>query len=206
MKASAAIEIRTIAHSEIDCAAAVLGRGMRDNPLHTAAFGGDPAFREKALAGVFRAFLAMEVATKGLVVGAFKNGSLVGVCGMMRPHCCQLAPPEKLALLPKLLWHCGVRGTGKLLSQFGHWSTHDPASPHWHLGPVGIERDLQGQGIGSLLIREFSRIVDAENLSAWLETDKDVNVSFYQKHGFEVVAEDAVNGVQNWFMERKARI
>jgi len=71
---------------------------------------------------------------------------------------------------------------------------------------VGIERDLQGQGIGSLLIREFSRIVDAENLSAWLETDKDVNVSFYRKHGFEVVAEDAVNGVQNWFMERKARI
>lgn len=202
---SEATEIRRISPSELRLAAAVLGRGMRDNPLHIAAFGGDSAFREKTLAGVFRAFLAMEVATKGLVVGAFKNGSLVGVCGMMRPGCCQLAPPEKIILLPKLLWNCGVRGTGKLLSQFGNWSTHDPAKPHWHLGPVGIERELQGQGIGSLLLREFSRIVDDEKATAWLETDKEVNVSFYRKHGFDVVAEDTVNGVPNWFMERRAK-
>jgi ribosomal protein S18 acetylase RimI-like enzyme len=202
---SEATEIRTLAASDVGLAAAVLGRGMRDNPLHIAALGEDPAFREKALAGVFRAFLAMEVATKSLAVGAFKHGSLVGVCGMMRPGCCQLAPPEKTMLLPTLLWNCGVRGTGKLLSQFGNWSTHDPAKPHWHLGPVGIERELQGQGLGSLLLREFSRIVDDEKATAWLETDKEVNVPFYRKHGFDVVAEDTANGVPNWFMERKAK-
>ncbi len=196
-------EIRTLAPSEVRLAAAVLGRGMRDNPLHIAALGVDSSFREKALTEVFRAFLAMEVATKGLVVVAFRNGSLVGVCGMMRPGCCQLAATEKITLLPTLLWNCGVRETGKLLSQFGNWSTHDPTKPHWHLGPVGVERELQGQGIGSLLLREFSRIVDHEKATAWLETDKKVNVSFYRKHGFDVVAEDTVNGVPNWFMERR---
>jgi ribosomal protein S18 acetylase RimI-like enzyme len=200
-----AMEIRTITTSEVQLAAAVIGRGMRDNPLHIAAFGGDPTFREESLAGVFRAFLAMEVATKGLVVGAFKNGSLVGVCGMMRPGCCQLVPPERIALLPKLLWNCGIGGTRKLLSQFGNWSKHDPARPHWHLGPVGIETEMQGQGIGSLLLREFCRIVDGEKATAWLETDKEINVSFYRKHGFDVVAEDRVNGVPNWFMDRKAK-
>lgn len=200
-----AMEIRTITTSEVQLTAAVLGRGMRDNPLHITAFGGDPTFREKALAGVFRAFLAMEVATKGLMVGAFKNGFLVGVCGMMRPGCCQLAPPERIALLPKLLWNCGIGGTRKLLSQFGNWSKHDPDRPHWHLGPVGIETEMQGQGIGSLLLREFSRIVDGEKATAWLETDKEINVSFYRKHGFDVVAEDTVNGVPNWFMDRKAK-
>lgn len=205
MNSGDAIEIRTIATSEVPLAAAVLGRGMRDNPLHVAALGGDPTVREKALAGVFRAFLAMEVATKGLVVGAFKNEALVGVCGMMRPGRCQLAPSERVALLPKLLWHCGLGGTGKLLSQFGNWSRHDLAGPHWHLGPVGIEREMQGQGIGSLLLREFSRIVDDEVAAAWLETDKEINVSFYRKHGFEVVVEDTVNGVPNWFMERRSK-
>lgn len=205
MANSEAIEIRTLAPSEVRLAAAVLGRGMRDNPLHIAALGVDSSFREKALTGVFRAFLAMEVATKGLVVAAFKNGSVVGVCGMMRPGCCQLAATEKITLLPTLLWNCGARETGKLLSQFGHWSTHDPSTPHWHLGPVGIERELQGQGIGSLLLREFSRIVDHEKTTAWLETDKEVNVSFYRKHGFAVVAQDAVNGVPNWFMERSTK-
>lgn len=205
MNSGNTMEIRTIRRSEAPLAAAVLGRGMRDNPLHVAALGGDPTFRERALRGVFHAFLAMEVEKKGRVVGAFKDGVLVGVCGMMRPGCCQLAPPERVRLLPRLLWHCGLSGTGKLLSQFGNWSRLDLAAPHWHLGPVGIERELQGQGVGSLLLREFSRLVDADATAAWLETDKAINVSFYRKHGFEVVAEEMVNGVPNWFMERRAK-
>lgn len=198
------MEIRMIRSSEVPLAAAVLGRGMRDNPLHVAALGSDPTVRERALTGVFGAFLAMEVATKGRVLGAFKDGGLVGVCGMMQPGCCQLAPPERVVLLPRLLWHCGFGGTGKLLSQFGSWSKLDLAAPHWHLGPVGVERELQGQGVGSLLLREFSRLVDADATAAWLETDKEINVSFYRKHGFEVIAEEVVNGVPNWFMERRA--
>jgi ribosomal protein S18 acetylase RimI-like enzyme len=89
-----------------------------------------------------------------------------------------------------------------VLSWFGEWSKHDPKESHWHLGPIGIERELQGQGIGSLLMREFCRIVDAEKATSWLETDKEINVSFYLKHGFAVMAEDEVIGVPNWFMER----
>jgi GNAT superfamily N-acetyltransferase len=178
---------------------------MRDNPLHVAALGDDPKVRERALTGVFRAFLAMEVTKKGRALGAFKDGVLVGVCGMMQPGCCQLALFERIRLLPILLWHCGLVGTGTLLSQFGHWAKLDPATPHWHLGPVGIMRELQGQGIGSLLLREFSRMVDAAAMSAWLETDKEINVSFYRKHGFEVVTEAVVNGVPNWLMERRAK-
>lgn len=205
MTSAETMEIRSIRYSEVPVAAAVLGRGMRDNPLHVAALGSDPSMRERALTGVFRSFLAMEATKKGRVVGAFKDGVMVGVCGMMRPGSCQLAPPERVVLLPRLLWHCGFGGTGKLMSQFGHWSKLDLATPHWHLGPVGIERELQGQGVGSLLLREFSRLVDADAAEAWLETDKAVNVSFYRKHGFEVVAEEVVNGVPNWFMGRKAK-
>lgn len=200
------MNIRPIAISEVPLAAAVLGRGMRDNPLHAAALGEDPGLREQALAGVFRAFLAMEVTKKGLVLGAFDDEVLVGVFGMMRPGCCQLAAPEKITLLPRLLWHCGLRGTGKLLAQFGHWSRLDLAAPHWHLGPVGVQREMQGKGIGSLLLREFCRMVDDEGVAAWLETDNEINVSFYRKHGFEVAAEQMVNGVPNWFMERKPSI
>jgi ribosomal protein S18 acetylase RimI-like enzyme len=202
---SEAVEIRALAPSDVRLAAAVLGRGMRDNPLHIAALGVDPASREKALTGVFRAFLAIEAARKGRVLGAFKKGALVGVCGMMRPGACQLTPVEKVAMLPKLLWSCGIGGTAKLLSRFGNWSKHDPAEPHWHLGPVGVERELQGQGIGSRLLCEFCRIVDEEKAAAWLETDKDINVAFYRKHGFEVIAEDTVNGVPNWFMKRQSK-
>jgi ribosomal protein S18 acetylase RimI-like enzyme len=198
------IEIREILPSEVDLAAALLGRAMRDTPLHIASLGNDSAFREQALEGVFRAFLSLESATKGLVLGAFRNGILVGACGMMGPGRCQLTLPEKIAMLPKMLWNCGLRGTGKLNSLFRNWSKHDPVHSHWHLGPVGVERELRGRGIGSQLLREFSRIVDDEHASSWLETDQETNVSFYQEHGFEVVAKDTVNGVPNWFMKRSS--
>lgn len=200
-----AITIRILEAKETRSAADILAQGMRDNPLHIRALGEIPETRERALAGVFRAFLFMEATQKGRVLGAFKENVLVGVWGMMRPGSCQLSPVEKLALLPKLLCNCGFGGTGRLLAQFGNWTKHDPPDPHWHLGPVGIQRELQGQGIGSLLMNEFCKIVDAEKLPAWLETDKAINVTFYRKHGFEVVTEDVVNGVPNWFMNRKAR-
>lgn len=196
--------VQTLDGADVEAAAGVLGRGMRDNPLHVGALGESEARREQALTGVFRAFLALEVAQKGKVLGALRGDTLVGVCGMMRPGCCQLSPGEKIGLLPKLVAHCGLRGTGKLLGQFGNWAKHDMKEPHWHLGPVGIERELQGQGIGSLLMREFNALVDAEHCAAWLETDKEQNVEFYRKHGFEVSAEDEVNGVKNWFMARPA--
>lgn len=199
------LDLRPLVLGEVGQAANVLARGMRDNPLHVAALGQHPAARARALAGLFRGFLAMEVAEKGRVVGAFQNGTMVGVCGMMRPGCCQLAPLEKVTLLPKLLWHCGFKGTGRFLAQFGNWSRHDLPTPHWHLGPVGIVPELQGKGIGSQLMRDFCAFLDAGKAAAWLETDKEINVTFYRRHGFEVVAEDTVNGVANWFMERSAR-
>ena len=41
------IEVRDIRAGEEGAAAAVLGRGMRDNPLHFAAYGADPDRRER---------------------------------------------------------------------------------------------------------------------------------------------------------------
>ncbi len=205
MKPTDTLQIRHVTPPEIAIAAAVLGRGMRDNPLSVQAMGSAPAFREQALTGVFRAFIGLEIAKKGEVLGAFQDGRLVGVCGMMRPGCCQLAPGEKIALLPRLLMSCGVRGTGRLLAQFGAWSKRDLKEPHWHLGPVGIERELQGRGIGSRLLRAFCDHMDAEHSAAWLETDKARNVTFYKKFGFEVLREEPVNGTTNWYMQRKAR-
>ena len=200
-----AIVIRTLEPVEARMASEVLAQGMRDNPLHIKALGDNPESREHSLAGVFRAFLFAEASKKGFVLGAFHGDALVGVCGMMRPGCCQLSPAEKLTLLPKLLRHCGFGGTGRLLSQFGNWSNHDPKAPHWHLGPVGIRRELQGRGIGSVLMKAFCELVDTDKMPAWLETDKEINVKFYRKFGFAVIAEDVVNGTPNWFMERKAR-
>jgi len=70
------------------------------------------------------------------------------------------------------------------------------------MGPVGIEPSAQRQGIGSALLTAFCVQMDAYGAVAYLETDRQANVHFYQKFGFAVVAEADVMGVPNWFMSR----
>jgi len=50
----------------------------------------------------------------------------------------------------------------------------------------------------------FSARMDAAGEDAYLETDKPINVRFYERFGFEVVGEQEVLGVPNWFMVRRA--
>jgi ribosomal protein S18 acetylase RimI-like enzyme len=203
-----AVEVRELAPAETSCAAGVLARGMRDNPLHVQAFGPDPEAREQTLTRMFQGVLPL-YGPKGLVLGAFTSATpgetpetLVGVCGMVRPGRCQPAPGERLRLLPGLVSGSGTGGTARLLSWTGAWSRLDPPEPHWHLGPVGVERHLQGRGIGSALLRAFLARIAGERSVAYLETDKRENVRFYERFGFTVRVEAPVLGVPNWFMIR----
>ncbi len=53
-------------------------------------------------------------------------------------------------------------------------------------------------------MRVFSARMDAAGEDADLETDKPINVPFYEGFRFEVVGEQEVLGVPNWFMLRRA--
>jgi hypothetical protein len=46
--------------------------------------------------------------------------------------------------------------------------------------------------------------MDASRAAAYLETDKQVNVPFYERFGFRVRAEATILGTPNWFMIRPA--
>lgn len=70
-------------------------------------------------------------------------------------------------------------------------------------GPASSQ--LQGRGIGSQLIGEWCKLLDAHRVTGYLETDKGVNVGFFKKFGFETVSEAKVLGTRNWFMLRDAK-
>lgn len=88
---------------------------------------------------------------------------------------------------------------------FTEWAHHDPASQHWHLGPIGVLPSHQGLGAGSMLMERFCKEVDACQTIAYLETDLDKNVSFYKKFRFKLVAESKVFEVKNRYMLREPR-
>ena len=82
------------------------------------------------------------------------------------------------------------------------WASHDPPDPHWHLGPIGVLPGYQGKGIGTKLMRRFCQEVDACLAPAYLETDVVQLVPYYEKFGFELVAESEIFGVKSSFMWR----
>lgn len=197
--------VRELKLEEMPQAGALLGRAMRDNPLHVRAVGSDPARRETVFGGIFGVLLAT-LHAKGTVLGAFQDGKLVGVCAVVPPGRCQPTGGEKFRLIRAVFAHASLGATLNALRWLGAWAKHDPADqPHWHLGPVGVERDLQGQGIGRALLEAACERVDAEGGVAYLETDKQVNLAFYEKFTFKTAAEAKVIGVPNWFMLRPAR-
>ncbi len=53
------------------------------------------------------------------------------------------------------------------------------------------------------MMQVFCAQMDAAREDAYLETDKPENVRFYERFGFEVVGEQEVLGVTNYFMLRK---
>jgi ribosomal protein S18 acetylase RimI-like enzyme len=197
------VELRELALHEIPSAAGVLSRGMRDNPIHIQVFGEDARQRERALRLMFVPVLRQQM-RKGVVLGAFISGELAGVTGMVPPKHCQPTVAEKVTVLPALIRGGGLRSFWRILEWVGDWSRHDAAISHWHLGPIAVDRALQGMRIGSALLGEICRRIDGHRSAGYLETDKPGNVIFYKRFGFYVVDEHPVLGIMNWFMVRNA--
>ena len=191
--------VRDLTEGELLGAAGVLGRGMRDNPLHLRVFGPDPGGRELALTRLFGAVLP-RAHRKGRVLGAFHEAQLVGVCAVVAPGHCRLSIGEKARVAPRMLRSMSLNRVLSLVRWTNGWERLDPSSAHWHIGPVGVERHLQGRGIGSAIMRAV--LDPVREAPAYLETDKLENVRFYERFAFTVRLQSPVLGMPNWFIQR----
>ncbi len=186
------IAISLMEKNDLPEAARVLSIAMRDNPLHVAIFQGSD---EKSRREIEAMFAALFAELPGVTFLAKAGQAIVGV---MRMKSCKGRKPPEDPIGPidpddinwrKAVWHRA-------------WARRDPAEQHWHLGPIGVLPDRQGAGIGSALMQRFCREVDACRSMAYLETDLEKNVRFYEKFGFKVVATSDVLHVKNSYMVR----
>ncbi len=76
-----------------------------------------------------------------------------------------------------------------VLAGLAQMNRHEPAEPHFTLPMIGVRRDHQGTGLGGLLMASVLDHVDRLGCWAYLESSNPRNVSLYERHGFEVVAE-----------------
>ncbi|MGI8580149.1 MAG: GNAT family N-acetyltransferase [Solirubrobacteraceae bacterium] len=196
------IEVRDLRPDETEAAAGVLARGMRDNPIHVAAYGKDPDRRLQCHTALMRA--QFKVFTEQQPICAVRDGVIVGVAGIAPAGTCQPNTMQRLRMFPTLLG-LGWRRAARVGRWLDTWTRYDPKETHVHVGPLGVDAHLQGQGIESLLLKEHCRRLDAAGHVGYLETDNPENVRLYKRFAYEVKDEERVIGVPNWFMRRPAR-
>lgn len=195
-----AVEIGPLDVSEIDDAVALLVRGTLDNPNHLAVFGDDPAARRAGIERLYRS--ALPAAERRTLVARDADGTILGVMTMTEPGTCRFSLGRKIRLFSRLLGG-GPRAAVRTMRWLGTWEGRDPGQRHWHCGPVAVEPGLQGNGIGSELLRVFCAQMDAGRQTLYSEADKEANMRFLERFGFEVIGEEAVLGAANWFMIRR---
>lgn len=81
----------------------------------------------------------------------------------------------------------GVVGGG--LAELGR---HRPPEPFFYLQMIGVRSSARGRGIGAELLGGTLELIDRLGLAAHLESSNPRNVTLYERHGFEVVAELAM--------------
>ncbi|MBU2534971.1 MAG: GNAT family N-acetyltransferase [Chloroflexi bacterium] len=193
------IRIEEIRKEELPQASDVLGKAFATQPSSPAIYR-DKSDIARRMQIVFGAMLEH---LPGQVFVAKQDGRIVGAMRIVEwPHC-QMSPFQGLRMLPTMMKAGGGFSTLQRVLKFrGRWAKYDPKKPHWHLDPIGITPDLQGQGIGSQMTEYYCNHVDGLGMAAYHETDRPENVKFYERFGFKIIGEELIMNFPNWYMWR----
>ena len=193
------VEVRALHPDERPAAIRLLARGFRDEPLQIASLGPDPVRRHQRLLVLFRALF--EIMDRQAPLVALDGERMVGVTGVAPPGTCQPRVAQLLKYAQALL-PMGLPSLVRTARLNKSWGALDAREAHSHLGPLAVHADLRGRGIGSQILAHHCRHLDEAGLPGYLETDSEDKVRLYTRFGFEVVREQPVIGVANWFMVR----
>lgn len=160
-------------------AATLLARAFRNDPIMNwlcpnidflpQLFGvGVPVFREQGI--------------------SYKAAADQGVALWMPPGRKAHWPGGLLGLL-KFVEVGGWRGLYRLALSGAKLERAHPKTPHYYLFAIGIAPEAEGQGVGSELIAHVLQRCDQERVPAYLENSNPRNLTFYRKHGFQVMRE-----------------
>jgi GNAT superfamily N-acetyltransferase len=185
-----------------DGAVEVLASAFRDAPLNRAVIRGGPARRLRVNRHGMRALMA----TLGGGARAWRAGEprVRGALIAVAPLCFPLPPPSVAVQLRTVLGQ-GLATARRWGQVYRALLRLHPEEPHWYLAVVGVDPPDQGRGLGGALLSAFLEQVDRDGAPSYLECDREANLPFYERAGYEVCATTRVEGVPVWCMWRKAK-
>ena len=181
--------------NDIQKSAKVLSVAMLNNPHHIGVFLGNG---ENERLEIEKMFFELFNNLPGIVFLAKENEKIIGVMRMKSCIGKVIDDQDVFEDENDINWRKSV--------WFKEWAEHDPVEQHWHLGPIGVLPAHRGMGVGTELMQRFCKEVDNCSAKAYLETDLDENVRFYEKFGFIVISKSNIFKVENRYMLRTPQV
>ena len=179
--------VRVVTPDDLDALGAVLGRAYADDPVWTWVY--PQPDRSRRLARMFRSLLhatqdrganlLTDQATRGAAIWQRSDSRSLGALRNLRMGTAMIASGARIR-----------RGQAVMRAI----ERRHPKELHWYLAVLGTDPAHQGEGVGSALVRHV--LDDRANTGepAYLETETEANVPFYERHGFKVIGELDVSG------------
>lgn len=109
---------------------------------------------------------------------------------------------ETAAALPRI----GIGGARRGARIERLLEAHQPREPHWYLEVLSIDPAHQRQGHGATLLEPVLTRCDTEEAPAFLETNRESNLPYYRRFGFELTERISLpDGPPLWLMWRDPR-
>jgi ribosomal protein S18 acetylase RimI-like enzyme len=198
---TSAASIAPLADSQLQPMVDVLARAFSDNPLNRAVIrSADPERCFRSNRHGMRSLLDA-ARLHGQVLAASVGGELAGGLVAAPPGCFPLPPPPLLGQLRYLIRQ-GWRVARRWEAAFEALGALHPVEPHWYLATLGVARAAQRRGVGAALLARWLEGVDRDRVPAYLETDREANIRFYERAGFSLKGEGLVLGLRVWQMQR----
>ncbi len=192
--------VRNARADDLRAVSLALARAFRDDPVHRWIL---PNEFDWAIAS--DAFFAMVMGDMLRHESVFTTEAREGASFWVPPYPQIPSLGERLAMAVR--WYAALgrraRAVGEQLARI---ERAHPLEPHWYLAVLGTDPRHQGRGVGSALLAPILARCDADRVPAYLESSKRANVPFYERHGFRVLGELAIQGGPViWRMLREAR-
>jgi ribosomal protein S18 acetylase RimI-like enzyme len=195
-------EVRPAVIADLHSAVGVMARAFHDDPVMAWIFP-DEAMRRRRLPPFFASAIRGNMRqgnTEVMATGERVLGSAIWLApGTWRPPV-----RRQLLALPSAILRLRSR-LAVASTTYGALLAVHPERPHWYLSGIGTDPPVQGTGIGGALMRSRLARCDAARQPAYLESSKESNVPFYERHGFRVTRELTVpgGGPTFWLMWRE---
>lgn len=197
--ASKPIEVRTASADAVPKVSAALADAFNNDPFYTWLVPGNLRLQAR-LRTMFEAEMDQYVMPNGTV---WTTSGFDGAVAELPPGAWEM--PKSMTGKEALKW---MRAFGRRLLLAGRvrraMEERHLREPHFYVRTVGVRATMQGQGLGSALMRPTLERADSAGLPAYIEASSERSAALYERLGFlhMDVLELPEGGPPLWLMRR----